>query len=206
MAKPKATPTQSAAHFVSRVTRAQRQARNGHRAGVLWLTGLSAAGKTTLAQAVEAKLFQRGCQVMVLDGDRLRQRLCRDLDFTEQDRRESIRRAGEVAKLFATGGFICVVAMVSPYRADRDRVRKLVGRGFVEVFVNAPLGVCEARDPKGLYARARAAQLSHFTGINAPYERPLRPEITLRTDRLTVTAAVHIILRYAERHFGVPGA
>jgi adenylyl-sulfate kinase len=170
---------------------------------VLWFTGLSAAGKSTIANELETALFVRGSQTFVLDGDRVRHGLCSDLDFSEKSRHENIRRVGEVAKLFAEAGFICIAAFISPYRADRNLVRAMAGGQFVEVFVNAPLKVCEARDPKGHYAKARALQIKNFTGVSAPYEPPLNPEIEVRTDKLSAAEAVDKILRHVQKHFGV---
>ena len=182
----------------------ERERRNGHRGCVVWLTGLSAAGKSTIAAELERVLFRNGCQTLVLDGDRVRLGLCHDLGFSPMDRQENIRRVGEVARLFADAGFICITAFISPYRADRAVVRKLMAPGrFIEVFVNAPLAVCEARDPKGLYARARKHQLKNFTGISAPYEPPLNPEIELHTDRLSVAEAVGNVLRQLRKTCGV---
>lgn len=180
-----------------KITLREREQRHGHRGCVVWLTGLSAAGKSTIADGLERNLFRRDCQAIVLDGDTVRQGLCRDLGFSEKDRHENIRRVGEVAKLFADAGFICITAFISPYRADRSLVRDMVADGkFFEVFVNAPLSVCEARDPKGLYVRARNRQIRNFTGISSPYEPPLNPEIELHTDRLAVAEAVRRILRH----------
>jgi adenylyl-sulfate kinase len=179
----------------SKVTPTQREARNGHFGCVLWLTGLSASGKTTIATELEQQLFSVGKQVYVLDGDNNRHGLGKDLGFSQHDRAENIRRVGEVAKLFAQAGFICITAFISPYRSDRDLVRKLmpVGR-FVEVFVNAPLEVCERRDAKGLYAKARTNNIAEFTGISAPYEEPAIPELELRTDLLSIPECVEKIL------------
>jgi adenylyl-sulfate kinase len=162
---------------------------------VIWLTGLSGSGKTTIARALENELRQSGRLVCVLDGDCLRRGLCSDLGFAPEDRQENIRRVGEVARLFADAGLICIVALISPYRGDRDRARGAapVGR-FIEVFINAPLAVCESRDPKGLYARARAGELKDFTGVSAPYEPPPAPQIELRTDQLDVPACVRQVL------------
>ncbi len=188
---------------VSSVPLTEREKRNRHRGCVLWFTGLSAAGKSTIANELEAALFARGCQTFVLDGDRVRHGLCSDLNFSENSRHENIRRVGEVAKLFAEAGFICIAAFISPYRADRERVRAMAGDHFVEVFVNAPLKTCESRDPKGLYAKARANQIKNFTGISAPYEPPLKAEIEVRTDKLSVAEAVAKILRHVQERFGV---
>jgi bifunctional enzyme CysN/CysC len=182
-----------------KVTAAQRARRNGHPGCILWLTGLSGAGKSTIATELERELFNMGKQAYVLDGDNVRHGLCSDLAFTPHDRRENIRRVGEVAKLFADAGLVVITAFIAPYRADRDLVRKLVSPGtFIEVFVNAPLEVCEQRDPKGLYVKARAHELKEFTGVSAPYEPPLQPEIELRTDKLTVAESVARILEYLQ--------
>jgi len=185
----------------SRIILHERERRNGHRGCVVWLTGLSAAGKSTVAVGVERALFDGGWQALILDGDRVRHALCSDLGFSGADRHENIRRVGEVAKLFAEAGFVCLAAFISPYRADRDHVRRLMAPGrFIEVFVNAPLAVCEARDPKGLYVRARQHRLKNFTGITAPYEPPPKPEIELNTDRLTVAASVEKVLGHLQKH------
>jgi adenylyl-sulfate kinase len=162
---------------------------------VVWLTGLSGSGKSTLATELERELFNLGKQAYVLDGDNVRHGLCSDLGFNPRDRKENIRRVGEVAKLFADAGVICVTAFISPYREDRDLVRRMMPEGrFVEVFVNAPLAVCEQRDVKGLYAKARANQLQEFTGVSAPYEPPSAPELELRTDQASVAECVTRIL------------
>src|SRR5437868_5288284 len=179
----------------------QRESRNGHLGYVLWLTGLSSAGKSTIATELERTLFNLGRHVYVLDGDNIRHGLGADLGFSPEDRAENIRRVGEVAKLFADAGVICITAFISPYRADRDTVRKIIPRGrFIEVFVNAPLEVCEERDPKGLYAKARAHEIKEFTGISAPYEPPSAPELVLNTDQLSVSESVAKILDYLHVH------
>jgi len=164
--------------------------------GVVWLTGLSGSGKTTMATELERRLRGQGQRVFVLDGDKVRQGLCSDLGFSAEDRKENIRRIAEVARLFADAGLICIVAFISPYRADRARARSLLPSGrFVEVYLNAPLEVCERRDPKGLYARARAGQIQAFTGISAPYEPPLEPELELRTDKLTIEECASLLVQ-----------
>jgi adenylyl-sulfate kinase len=174
-----------------KVVAAQRERRNGHRGMIVWLTGLSGAGKTTIATELERRLFAAGRQTYLLDGDILRQGLCKDLGFSAEDRCENIRRVGEVAALFADAGCIALAAFISPIRADREAARRLVAPGrFVEVYVNAPLSVCEQRDVKGLYARARANELKNFTGISAPYEAPTAAEIELHTDQLSVAESV----------------
>ena len=179
------------------VTSRQRALRNGHDGCVIWLTGLSGSGKSTIATELERELFNAGRQVYVLDGDKLRHGLCRDLAFSPEDRKENIRRAGEVAKLIVDAGVICITSFISPYRADRQLVREMMGENqFVEIYVNAPLEVCEKRDTKGLYARARANQIKEFTGISAPYEAPEKPELELHTDKITVAEAVAKVLEY----------
>jgi bifunctional enzyme CysN/CysC len=182
-----------------KVTARQRELRNGHMGCVVWLTGLSSAGKSTIATELERELFNLGRHAYVLDGDNIRHGLGADLGFSPKDRTENIRRIGEVAKLFADSGHVCITAFISPYRDDRDLVRKIIPPGrFVEVFVNAPLEVCEGRDPKGLYAKARAKEIKEFTGISAPYEPPLSPELELRTDQLTVGECVARIVEHLQ--------
>ena len=182
-----------------KVTSAQRESRNGQLGCVLWFTGLSSSGKSTIATELERELFNLGRQVYVLDGDNVRHGLCNDLGFSHKDRIENIRRIGEVAKLFADAGFVCITAFISPYRADRDLARKLLPSDrFFEVFVNAPLEICEQRDPKGLYAKVRAKEIKEFTGITAPYELPVHSEIELRTDQLTVADCVTRILDHLQ--------
>ncbi|HEY3862870.1 MAG TPA: adenylyl-sulfate kinase [Verrucomicrobiae bacterium] len=180
-----------------KVTAEQRTVRNGHRGRVVWLTGLSASGKSTIATDLERELFNLGQHVYVLDGDNMRHGLGSDLGFSPKDRKENIRRVGETAKLFAEAGIICITAFISPYRSDREMVRQIMEPGkFVEVYVNAPLEVCESRDPKGLYAKARANQIKDFTGISAPYEPPSHPEMELPTDQLTVAESVTRVIEY----------
>jgi bifunctional enzyme CysN/CysC len=180
-----------------KITGEQRAQRNGHLGRVVWLTGLSGAGKSSVANELERELFTLGMQAYVLDGDKVRHGLCSDLGFSPKDRRENIRRIGEMARIMADAGFICITAFISPYRADRDEVRKRMEPGqFVEVYVNAPLDVCESRDPKGLYAKARANEIPDFTGISAPYEPPAKPELELPTDLLSVKDSVLKIVEY----------
>jgi bifunctional enzyme CysN/CysC len=180
-----------------RVTPGQRALRHGHAGRVVWLTGLSCSGKTTIASELERELFALGKLIYVLDGDNVRHGLCADLAFSPKDRRENIRRIGEVAKLFADAGVICVTAFISPYRADRDAIRHSLPPGqFVEVYLNTPLEVCEQRDSKGLYAKARAGEIRDFTGVSAPYEPPANPEIELPTGQLTVEECVARIVAF----------
>lgn len=170
------------------------------RACVLWFTGLSGAGKSTIATALERELFDAGRQVVVLDGDVVRRGLCRDLGFSQKDRAENIRRVSELAKLLASKGFVCITAFISPYNSDRDLARaKIDNCKFIEVFINAPIAVCERRDPKGLYAKARAGKVAEFTGVSSPYEAPSNPDIELFTDRMTVKECVDVILDYLRR-------
>lgn len=173
--------TNIAWHHAS-VDRDARAEQRGHRSAILWFTGLSGAGKSTLANAVNQALFERGLATYVLDGDNVRHGLCKDLGFSDADREENIRRIGEVAKLFLDSGVIVLTAFVSPFRADRDKARALVEDGdFLEIFCSADLSVCEERDTKGLYAKARAGEIKEFTGISSPYEAPENPELSVDT-------------------------
>lgn len=168
------------------ITRADRERLGGHRGRVVWLTGLSGAGKSTIANALEHELHAHGKRTYLLDGDNIRQGLNRDLGFSDSDRAENIRRIAQVARLFVDAGVIVVVAFISPFRAERDAARALFAPGdFLEVFVDVPLAVAEQRDPKGLYRKARAGALPQFTGIDSPYEAPLAPELVLPTALLT---------------------
>ena len=181
----------------ARVTAAQRTLRHGHGGRVVWLTGLSCSGKTTIATELERQLFEQGKLTYVVDGDNVRHGLCNDLGFSPRDRCENIRRIGEVAKLFADAGVICITAFISPYRADRETIRQNLPPGqFVEVYLNVPVEVCEQRDSKGLYAKARAGKIRDFTGVSAPYEPPTNPEIELSTAQLTVGECVSKIIAF----------
>ena len=177
----------------------------GQKGVTLWFTGLSGSGKSTVAREVERVLAERGRHVYTLDGDNVRYGLCQDLGFSPEDRTENIRRIGEVCKLFTDSGTITLAAFVSPYRADRARVRKILASGdFVEVYVAADLSVCESRDPKGLYRKARAGEIAEFTGISAPYEEPENPEIALRTDQEEVSASAARVVRFLEERGFIP--
>ena len=183
-----------------KVTREQREELLGQRGVVLWFTGLPGSGKSTVANEVAHMLHERGHLAYVLDGDNIRHGLNKDLGFSPEDREENIRRIGEVANLFADAGIIAITAFISPYRRDRDRVRRLLGEGrFIEVYVNCPLEVCERRDPKGMYARARRGEIPEFTGISAPYEPPEAPEIELRTDLMSVEQCARVVVEYLEK-------
>lgn len=176
------------------VTRAEREQQRGHQGAVLWFTGLSGSGKSTVAGALEQALHRAGVSTYLLDGDNVRHGLCRDLGFSDDDRKENIRRVGEVAKLMADAGLVVLTAFISPHRAERQMVRDLLDEGrFVEVFVDTPLAICEARDPKGLYKKARAGELRNFTGIDAVYEAPERPEIHLDGEQLVTTLTVQLL-------------
>ncbi|QLK62551.1 adenylyl-sulfate kinase [Enterobacteriaceae bacterium Kacie_13] len=167
------------------ITRADREKKHGHRGAVLWFTGLSGSGKSTVAGALEQALYALGVSTYLLDGDNVRHGLCRDLGFTDDDRRENIRRVGEVAKLMVDAGQVVLTAFISPHRAERDMVRELLEDGqFIEVFVDTPLAVCEARDPKGLYKKARAGELKNFTGIDSEYQPPETPDVHLEGEQL----------------------
>ena len=179
------------------VTRQRREAQNGHGAALLWFTGLSGAGKSTLAHAVEEALHQAGCRTLVLDGDNVRHGLCADLGFSEEDRTENIRRIAEMGKLLVEAGTIAMTAFISPFRDDRARARGLLPHGdFIEIYCAAPLEVCERRDVKGLYRRARAGEVKEFTGISSPYEPPLNPELVVETGTQPLEACVAQVLEF----------
>ena len=181
------------------VTRERRQQQNGHKSVILWFTGLSGAGKSTLAHAVEEELHQRACRTFVLDGDNVRHGLCSDLGFNDEDRKENIRRIGEMAKLMLESGVIVLSAFISPFRDDRRAVRKLFPHGeFIEVYCDCALEVCESRDPKGIYQKARKGEIAHFTGISSPYEIPENPEMTIKTDTETLNESVQRVINYLQ--------
>lgn len=181
-----------------RVPRDDRWQRNTHKGGVIWFTGLSASGKSTLAVLLEQHLFEQGHQVFVLDGDNVRHGLNSDLGFSETDRVENIRRIGEVAALFAEAGIIVVTAFISPYQRDRRIAREAAGENFHEVYLDIDISICEQRDPKGLYAKARKGEIRDFTGISAPYEAPERAELILDTGVLSVEDSIDQVLQYVE--------
>ena len=191
--------------YVGRITREDREKLKGHRSFILWFTGLSGSGKSTLAHRVEEKLFEMGIHTYVLDGDNIRSGLNRDLGFSEEDRRENIRRIGEVAKLFVDAGIVVLTAFISPYRRDRAFVRNLVEEGdFIEVYVKCPIDVCEKRDPKGLYKKAKAGIIKNFTGIDAPYEEPLNPELVVETDKQSIEECVNTIIDFLIKNSYIP--
>lgn len=187
------------------VTADDRERSLGQRGAVLWLTGLSGAGKSTIAALVDQQLHARGKHGYILDGDNLRFGLCKDLGFSPEDRAENVRRLGEAARLLQDAGMIVLVAAISPYRADRARVRERIPEGrFLEIFVDAPLAVCEARDPKGLYRRARAGEITGFSGVDAPYEPPDAPELRLVADDTPERAATAIVAELERRGLLAP--
>ena len=181
-----------------------REKANGHQGAVIWFTGLSASGKSTLAHALENTLFEKGYKTYVLDGDNIRHGLNKDLGFSPQDREENIRRIGELAKLFADAGIITITAFISPYRSDREKARKLNPKNFIEVYVKCDIDVCEQRDPKGLYKKAKAGEISEFTGISAPYEEPENPELVIDTGKLTIEESVNQLLTYLKKQGIIP--
>jgi adenylylsulfate kinase len=183
----------------SLITPADRKSAFGHGSCVLWLTGLSGSGKSTIAVEVERILLSRGVHTYILDGDNVRHGLSGDLGFSDEDRRENIRRIGEVTRLFVDAGVVLLTAFISPFREDRDRVRSLMGPGeFFEIFSRCPLELCEERDPKGLYAKARAGEISDFTGIDSPYEEPVNPELVLDTGELGLEECVKRVVALLE--------
>ena len=185
------------------VATTERERQNGHRGGVLWLTGLSGAGKSTLAFALEEELFARGYQVYVLDGDNVRHGLNADLGFSHHDRTENIRRVGEVAALFADAGLVCISAFISPYRADRDVARQAAKGRFHEVYLDADVQTCEERDPKGLYRKARPGKIADFTGVSAPYEIPPAPDLVVPTGTEDIAASLALAVSYVEASFAL---
>jgi adenylylsulfate kinase len=197
-------PTNVVWHHAT-VTRERREAQNGHKSCVLWFTGLSGAGKSTLAHAVEEQLHQLGCRTFVLDGDNVRHGLSSNLGFSEDDRRENIRRIGEAAKLMMEAGVIAMTAFISPFRADREAVRNLMPHGdFFEVYCKAALETCEARDVKGLYKKARAGEIKNYTGIDSPYEAPEKPELVVDTDALSIEQSVNEVLKLLQARCKLP--
>ncbi|SES76623.1 adenylylsulfate kinase [Salinibacillus kushneri] len=185
----------------SKVTKAEREKLNGHKGAVLWFTGLSGSGKSTVSVELEKELHAQGIHTYRLDGDNIRHGLNKNLGFSPEDRKENIRRIGEVSKLMVDAGLVTLTAFISPYREDRDNVRELLGDGeFIEVFVKASVETCESRDPKGLYKKARAGEIKGFTGIDAPYEEPSNPEITVETDKQSLKESVQQIVEYLKEN------
>ncbi|WP_239740575.1 adenylyl-sulfate kinase [Mammaliicoccus sp. P-M59] len=185
----------------SEVTKAQRQERNGHKSVVIWFTGLSGSGKSTISVALEKALFEQNITSYRLDGDNIRHGLNQNLGFSPEDRKENIRRIGEVGKLMVDAGVVTMTAFISPYEEDRNTVREILEDGeFIEVFTKCSLDECEARDPKGLYKKARSGEIKEFTGINAPYEEPSNPEIVIDTENESVEESVEKIVAYLKEN------
>jgi adenylylsulfate kinase len=179
------------------ITKEERNKQNNHKSFVLWFTGLSGAGKSTLAINLEKKLYSKNIKTYILDGDNIRKGLNKDLGFSDSDRTENIRRIGEVSKLFVDAGIVPLVAFISPFQSDRDIARKLVNEGeFIEIFVDCSLEVCESRDIKGLYKKARSGELKQFTGIDSPYEKPINPELSINTANQSIDESVNEIYQY----------
>ena len=179
------------------VTRERRNQLNEHKSVVIWFTGLSGSGKSTLAHSVEEELYKLGCRTFVLDGDNVRHGLSSNLTFNDDDRKENIRRIGEAAKLIMEAGVIAVTAFISPFKKDRNLVRQLLPQGdFIEIYCNASLEVCESRDVKGLYKRARAGEIKNYTGINSPYEAPDNPELVIDTESVSLEESVAKVIDF----------
>ena len=191
--------------YQATVTRDRREKMNLHKAKLLWFTGLSGSGKSTIAHALEERLHQRGCRTYVFDGDNVRHGLCNDLGFSIEDRTENIRRIGEMSKLFVDAGVIALTAFISPIREDRDKVRNLFSKGdFIEVYIKASIETCESRDVKGLYKKAREGKIQNFTGISSPYEAPENPEIVVDTENREVDDCVDSLLAALEQQGVIP--
>ena len=181
------------------ISKKDRSSQKGHRSFLLWFTGLSGSGKSTLADKVETLLFERGIHTYSIDGDNLRHGLNSDLSFSPEDRSENIRRIGEVAKMFVDSGTVTLAAFISPYEKDRNNIRTIMGdENYVEIYVSTPLEVCEARDVKGLYEKARKGEIQSFTGISAPYEEPTNPDLSIDTTHISLDAAAKQIINYIE--------
>lgn len=194
--KKSATKSSNTVWHQPTVTRTRREQKNGHRSTIIWFTGLSGSGKSTLAHAVEEELHNRGIKTFVLDGDNVRHGLCGDLGFSEADRTENIRRVGQMAKLYIEAGVIVLTAFISPFQVDRQRVRRMIENDddFLEVYCECSLEVCETRDVKGLYQRARKGEIPEFTGISSPYEEPENAELTVKTSELSIEECVEKVI------------
>ncbi|MDK2917964.1 MAG: adenylylsulfate kinase [Candidatus Petromonas sp.] len=183
------------------ITKKDREKLLNQKGALIWFTGLSGSGKSTVASALEQRLFELGKLTYLLDGDNIRHGLNSDLGFSIKDRKENIRRIGEVSKLFVDAGVIVIASFISPLKEDRNNVRNLLERNFVEIYVDCPLDICERRDPKGLYKKARKGEIKDFTGIYSPYEKPENPEITIHTNSQSIDECVETILRYLKKKF-----
>ncbi|KAA9013586.1 adenylyl-sulfate kinase [Niallia endozanthoxylica] len=192
-------------HHSFSIKKNDREELHGHKSYILWFTGLSGSGKSTIANLVEKKLHEMGISTYILDGDNLREGINQDLGFSSEDRKENLRRIGEIAKLFVDGGIVTLATFISPYASDREKVRKKVRQGeFIEIYVKCSLEECENRDPKGLYKKARQGEISNFTGVSAPYEEPENPEIIIETNQKSVGECVQQIINYL-KHNGYLG-
>lgn len=188
------------------VSKKQRVKKLSQKPCILWFTGLSGSGKSTIANAVEVKLFEMGVKTYLLDGDNIRHGLNKDLGFSDEDRVENIRRIGEVAKLFVDSGTITLTAFISPFQSDRELVRNLVDEDeFIEVFIDTPLEVCESRDPKGLYKKARDGEIKDFTGIDSPYEAPKKPELHILNHEMSVEECADLVIIYLKKNIKIEG-
>jgi len=185
--------------YAYRIDKSIRQQKFGHLSPVIWFTGLSGSGKSTLANALESKLFELGYKTYVLDGDNVRMGLNKDLGFSDNDRKENIRRIAEVANLFSDSGTLTLTAFISPFIEDRKIARDITGDNFIEVWVKADLDTCEVRDPKGLYKKARLGEIKNFTGIDSPYESPENPELIIETDKLDIEQSIEIIIEHLKQ-------
>jgi bifunctional enzyme CysN/CysC len=197
-------PAAPALSIANGVTRDERERRNRHRGAVLWLTGLPGSGKSTLAAALERALFEGGMHAVLIDGDRVRQGLSHDLGFDHSDRTENTRRVAEAARLLADAGNVAIVALVSPFHADRARARAIVGEGFAEIYVKADLALCKARDPKGLYARAKAGEINSAAGIESVYEPPQAPDLVVDTGALNIVQSIDRLIGFVDSRFHDP--
>lgn len=194
--------TQNIQKFLGQVFRPDREQRNGHKSSVFWFTGLSGSGKSTIAHEVEKRLFDKGLRSYVFDGDNVRHGLCCNLGFSPEDRAENLRRISEVAKLFVENGTICFCAFIAPLQVDRHSIREILGADYHEIFVSCPLEVCETRDVKGYYKRARAGEIKNYTGISAPYDVPEHPDLVVHTERESIEESVEKVLAFVEQVVG----
>ncbi|KMQ32195.1 adenylyl-sulfate kinase [Bacillus cereus] len=187
--------------YNSKIARTDRYILNQHKSYVIWFTGLSGSGKSTLAMEIERELYQRGMRTYVLDGDNIRHGLNKDLNFSPEDRKENIRRIGEVSKLFVDSGTITITAFISPYNEDRSLIRSMYPVGeFIEIYLKCSIDICEQRDPKGLYKKARYGEIKDFTGVSAPYEEPTTPELIIETDKQDIEVSVQQVITYLDNH------
>lgn len=186
-----------------KITRQERESQIGHKSKVLWFVGLSGSGKSTLCDAVESFLFKKGYQTYILDGDNIRMGINKDLDFSSTSRSENIRRISEISKLFIDSGKIILTAFITPLEIDRNTARDILGEDYIEIFVNCPLEICEQRDVKGLYAKARKGEIPNFTGISAPFEEPTNPDIDVKTHQLSIDECVQLVWKNIQNQLSI---